>query len=106
MLSSRPFIVPGAMKRPVPPTFGIILSGFVDDITTSTKTNNITPVIANTPDERPYKNTTRFLSALNHEMKRHVSKTSIEEANTQLIVVAIDIDAVLYCDVSMISNTT
>lgn len=105
-MSSKPFIVPGAMKRPVPPTFGMILSGFVDDNTTSTNTNNITVVIANTADERPYKNTTWSLFLLNHEKKRHVSKTNMEHANRQLMVVAIDIDAVLYCDVSAICNTT
>lgn len=41
----------------MPSTFGIILSGFVDDNITSTKTNNSTVVIANTADESPYKNT-------------------------------------------------
>jgi len=84
------------MKRPVPPTFGMMLSGFVDAKTTSTKTNSITVVIANIADERPYKNTIGSLLVLNHEKKRHVSKTSIEQANTQLIVVAMDIEAVLY----------
>ena len=106
VLSSMPFIVPGAMKRPVPPTLGIILSGFEDVITTSTKTNNNKLVIASTPDERRYKNTTRSLLVLNHEMKRHVSKTNMEKANTQLIVVVIDIAAVLYCKVSTICSTT
>ena len=95
-------MVPGAMKRPVPPTFGMILSGFVDDNITSTKTNNITVVIANTADERPYKNTTWSLFLLNQEKKRHVSKINMEQADIQLMVVAIDIDAVLYSEVSVI----
>jgi hypothetical protein len=84
----------------------MILSGFVDDNTTSTKTNNTTVVIANTADEIPYKNTTWSLLVLNHEKKRNVSITNMEQANIQLMVVASDTDAVLYCEVSTICNTT
>jgi hypothetical protein len=97
-------VVPGAIKSPVPPTFGIMLSGFVDDNTTSTKTNNTTEVIDNTAEERPYNNTTRSLLVLNHEKKRCVSVTNIQQPNIQLIVVAIDINTVLYCKVITICN--
>jgi hypothetical protein len=83
-----------------------MLSGFVDDNTISTKTNNITVVTANTVDERPYQNTICSLLVLNHEKKRCASITNMEQASIQLMVVAIDIDTVLYCDVIAICNIT
>jgi hypothetical protein len=88
-------VVPGAINSPVPKP-GIILSGFVEDNTAYTKTNNIIKVIDNTAEERPYRNTTWSRLVLNHEKKRCVSITNIQQPNIQLMVVAIDMNIVLY----------